>query len=69
MVKNDAVFFTENANDGRFVEGTQDIEGPKESNSGNMQANQVSQESERSKEHFEETDNLYQTALMNCYNG
>jgi hypothetical protein len=69
MVKNDAVFFTENSNDGRIVEGAQDIESPKESNSGNMQANQISQESDRSKAHFEETDNLYRTALMNCYNG
>jgi hypothetical protein len=69
MVKNDAAFSTENARGGRFVEGAQDIESPKESNSGNMLANQVWQESERFKEHFEETDNLYQTALMNCYNG
>jgi hypothetical protein len=69
MVKNDAAFFAEQAKDGRIVEGAQGIESPKEGNSGNMQTNQVSQESERAKEHFEETDNLYRTALMESYNG
>ena len=69
MVKNDAAFFTEHAKDGRFVEGAQSLGSRDESNSGTMPTNQVSQESDRAKEHFEETDNLYQTALMNCYNG
>lgn len=69
MVKNDAAFFTRNASDEKFVEGAQSLGSRDESNSGTMPTNQVSQESDRSKEHFEETDNLYQTALMNCYNG
>ncbi len=68
MVKNDAAFFTENAKDGRFVEGAQSLGSRDERNSGPIQTNQVSQESDRSKEHFEDKDNLNQTALMNCYN-
>lgn len=69
MVKKDAAFSTENAKGGRFVVGVQSLDNRKEGNPEAMPTNQAPLESERSKEHFEDTDNLYRTALMDCYNG
>jgi hypothetical protein len=68
MAKTDAAFSTENADDEGLSEGVQSLESHKESNSGTMHAKQASLESERSKEHLEESEHLFITALMDCYN-
>ena len=52
-------FSKENAEEGGFVEG----------DPGTTSTDQASSESEQSKEHFAEMDQLYRSALMECYNG
>jgi hypothetical protein len=68
MAKTDAAFSTENVEEGRFSEDAQSLESHEKGNSRTMRWNQASLESEWPKEYFVETDNLFRTALMDCYN-
>ena len=53
------VFDTENARDRKFVESEPET----------SSQNQASLESEQSEEYLEDTDQFYQSALMDTYNG
>jgi len=69
MVNKDPAFSTENDKDKGFVKGIQSFGSHEKGDPGTTSTNQASPESEQSKEHFMETDQLYRTALMECYNG
>ncbi len=69
MVKSETRFSNENVNVERFGDDVLDQGTRNESTSGNPRSNTATEPSERRVDQFEESDALFRTALMDCYNG
>ncbi len=69
MVKSDPFLANENANDERFGDDVLDQGTRNESTSGIPRSNTATQPGEERVDQFEESDDLFRTALMDCYNG
>jgi hypothetical protein len=69
MVKSETRFSNENANDERFGDDVLDQGTRNESTSGIPRSNMATEPSERRVDQFEESEDLFRTALMDCYNG
>jgi hypothetical protein len=69
MVKSDPFLANENANGERFGDDALDQGTRSDSTAGNRRSNTATQPGERRVDQFEESDDLFRTALMDCYNG
>ena len=69
MVKSDTHFSNENASGERIGDRVLDQGTRNDSTLGNSRSNTATQPSERRVDQFEESDALFRTALMDCYNG
>lgn len=69
MVKSDTHLSNEDASGERFGDDVLDQGTRNESTSGNPRSNTATQPGEGRVDQFDESDALFRTALMDCYNG